>query len=126
MILLYIPFLISFILLIWFKSDAFVSWGNLFGLSKFLHIDEFDTKVFESLVKGQPYSYPQFLKDKFNYNFITKLIGCPMCLSVWLSIFICGVISIITFNFIFLFMIPVICISSLLLYGSVVSVLKLP
>ncbi len=125
MLILCLIFLITFILLIWFKSDAFVIWGGLFGLSKFLHIEEFNDKSFEYAIKGCPYNYPQFLKDKFHYNFFSKLTGCPLCLSVWLSLFGCGLISILTTNFVFLILIPVVCITSLLLYGSVVKLLNL-
>ena len=121
----YLPFLISFIMLIWFKSDALIIWGGLIGLSKFLCIEEYSDKSFELTIKGCSYSYPQFLKDKWNYNFFSKLLGCPLCLSVWLSILCCVILSILILNFLFLVMIPAVCIGSLLLYGSVVKLLNL-
>ena len=124
MIILYLSFWLALILLIWFKSDAIIEWSWVLGLSKLICLDEFNKKKLESVIQGNPYSYPQFIKDKNDYNFLSKLIGCPICLSVWLSIIMCCLVSILTLSFFFLY-IPFVCIISLLLYGSVSSLLKI-
>ncbi len=112
-------------MLIWFNSDAILEWACLFGLSKIMCVDEFNQKRLEAAIRNEPYNFPQFIKDKNNYSFLSKLIGCPLCLSVWLSIFTCGVVSLLTIDFLFSLLIPVICITSLILYGIVVCLLKL-
>lgn len=71
------------IMIVWFKSSAFVEYCNLFGL-KFLLLG-YD-KDPNSL------TFPQYLYIKSRTlfkcsacRFIVSLITCPMCLSLWLS-----------------------------------------
>ena len=75
-------FFIAFVLIIWLKTDAFVEYARLFGLSKILEIDLFDNRTSYEL------NYPSFLLVHHN-NFLTGLISCPICLGVWLNIGIC-------------------------------------
>ena len=76
------------IMLIWFKSDAFVEWIKLFGLGKFIKYQEFlDAKLDNFII-----TYPLFLKMKYPF-FIFKLIGCPLCLGTWLSLLSGTVVS---------------------------------
>lgn len=112
---------ITIILLIWLKSDAIVEWGSLIGLSKFLMADEFYKMRIDQL--PLEINYPTFLKIKY-YNFITKMLSCPLCLSVWLSILLCFPIAVFLNPIIILF-IPTICILSLITYGIVTSLIKL-
>ena len=106
---------ISLILLIWLKSEAILEWGTLFGLSKILKEDEFKREKINQI--PLEITYPMFLR--INYNcFITKMISCPLCLSTWLSI-IFTLLSSISIIFI-----PVVCILSLIIYGTVVILLK--
>ena len=118
--LIYIISFITLILLIWLKSDAIIEWGSLFGLSKILKIEDYFDKRLEMVMRGISisYSYPEFLKEKYNYNFITKMLGCPLCLSVWLSILMCLIFS--TF-----LSIPLVCISSLIAYGTITKLIRL-
>ena len=116
---------ITLIMLIWLKSDAIVEWGSLVGLSKFLKLEEFNTEKLESPIKGNSLTYPSFLKNKYHYNFITKLLGCPLCLSVWLSILACIFISIMSANWLNLLLIPTVCILSLITYGLVITLNQL-
>jgi hypothetical protein len=117
--------LIALILLVWLKSDAIIEWGSLFGLSKLLKTEEFYSKRLEMAIKGYPISYPEFLKEKYHYNFITKLLGCPLCLSMWLSILSCIFISIMSANLLNLLLMPTVCVLSLISYGLVVTLNKL-
>jgi len=112
-------------MLIWFKSDALIEWGELFGLSKFLKIEEFYEKRLTSLINGHNLNYPDFLKEKYKYNFITKLISCPICLSVWISTITCISISIIWASPFVLVLTPTVICSSLLIYGLITTLLKL-
>src|SRR5271157_324529 len=125
MISIYLSSIIVLILLIWFKSDAVIKWGWLFGLSKFLKREEFYNKRIETVISGSSLilSYPSFLQYKYNYNFITSLLACPLCLSIWLSILSCTIISIILSNFLILLLIPVVCVLSLILYGIITKLL---
>jgi hypothetical protein len=72
------------ILLIWFKTDAFLEYMSLFrikGLTKIKHFEEYK-KINPTI------SYLNFIKIKFP-NFFTKLITCPYCLSFWTALGIC-------------------------------------
>lgn len=106
---------ISFILLIWFKSEAILEWGTLFRLSKLLKEEEFKKQKINQI--PLEITYPMFLR--INYNcFITKMISCPLCLSTWLSIIF------ILLSSISILFIPIVCILSLILYGTVSILLK--
>jgi len=102
--MIFVIFLITSILLIWFNTEAFVEY------SKILHLP--CVKVKEYLIakeKDCTLSYHTFLLLNYN-NFFTRLITCPVCTSVWLSVIIgfCTQLSFICY--------PVIFISSLYLY----------
>ena len=115
---IYVIFLIAIVLLIWLKTDAFIEWGSVFGLSKILKTKEFrDFKLEQLLSNNQSVdiTYPTFLKLNHN-SFFTRLISCPICLSFWLSIIGCVVIS----N---LIAIPIVYVMSLILYGIVVKLI---
>ena len=103
--MVFTTFLITLILLIWFKTDAFITYTKLFRINKFFYINEWEN--FKN-TKDCTVTYHQFLRIKRPDGFWVKLITCPICLSMWLSvtssIFI-GVIGI-----------PIVCVSSLFLY----------
>jgi len=120
MIIIVLANLIALILLVWFKSDAIVEWGSLLGFSKFLMLDEFHKMKMEEAYLF--INYPTFLKIKYN-NFIVNLLACPLCMSVWLSLFFCSGLFIVS-SIMMAFM-PTVCIFSLILYGIVTSLLKL-
>ena len=106
--------LIVCILILWFKTDAFIDYCKLFN-------------VFTPLVKNFNYStsrsFPQYLyvtykngiKNRFNL-FLLKLVTCPLCLSLWLSI-----VSGILFGCIF--SIPLLYISSLFIYFNLIKLI---
>lgn len=124
-IICFLSCLIALILLIWLKSDALINWGELFKLSKFLHVDDFRIERVKQIEGGHfSFSYPHFLNTKYN-NFITRLLVCPLCLSVWLSSFFCLIFSVIGTSFIFMTLIPMVCVLSLILYGGIVELLSI-
>src|ERR1035437_231389 len=71
---------ISTVMLVWFKSDAFVEWASLLGFSSQVKEWEYKNQRFEDVTLN----YPRFLKMQ-SEKFIFRLIGCPLCLCVWLS-----------------------------------------
>ena len=109
-------------MLVWFKSDAIIEYGYLFGLSKFLNKEKFLLMRMEQMPIG--INYPTFLKIRYD-NFVTRLLSCPLCFSVWMSIISCMSISIVWSQPKVLILIPIVCISSLIGYGTITSLLKL-
>src|SRR4051812_32834344 len=71
---------IALVMIVWFKSDAFVDWCNLFGLGKLIKSNHFKVERMSDVTL----TYPRFLKLKYD-KFIFKILSCPLCLSVWLS-----------------------------------------
>ena len=103
-------------MLVWFKSDAIIEWGSLLRLSKFVKIKEFqeDKKNWLPL----DLNYPTFLRNRYD-NFITKMLSCPLCLSIWQSNSFCLVISLFFWDPYFVIMTPVVCVMALIIYGIV-------
>jgi hypothetical protein len=77
---------VTSLLFLWFKTDAFISYCELLG-------------VFKTCIKSYYHtvnlSFPQFLFSMYrNHNkplfrFVIKLITCPVCLGLWLSVAVC-------------------------------------
>lgn len=115
MILIILISIVTLILLVWFKTEAIVEYGELFHLGQFLKTKEFKQKKSMSEI---PLTYPMFLQMSYDY-FLIRLITCPICLSFWVSLFITiPFISLIT-------LFPFICIISLMLYGITYKILGL-
>lgn len=106
--------LIALLLLFWNKTDFILVYGNLFGLKKLLKIDKYEEKKRFNL----ELKYVIFLATTYK-NFFIKLITCEICLSTWLSILFCSVLSIINSDFIFLLYIPLNIITGLYLYLTI-------
>ena len=113
--LLTLSCLIALILLVWFNSDFVYHWGRLFWLSRLLKLHEYENDKLKNM--DSPLSYPIWLKMKSD-SFFIHLITCRVCLSIWLSIIISSVFSLIVFS-------PLLCITSLILYGTTVRLLQL-
>lgn len=90
-----INFLISlsfvvFVLIVWFKTDAFIEYCKLLGLEKILlGYDSTDQQL----------TFPQYLYVKRLIltnnkiiHFIIKLITCPLCIGFWLSFLFGGLL----------------------------------
>jgi hypothetical protein len=97
--------LIVFNLVIWFKTDAFIEYGSLIGLSRYLKVKEYQAK---KIVEPYFLTYPQFLRITHN-TFFNRLISCPICLSVWMAIVFCILGSCI-------YLLPLLCVSSWFVY----------
>jgi len=72
-----------FILIIWFKTSAFLEYSKLFGFKKLFKIEDYD-KYKEKTLNIE---YLDFLILKYP-NFLTKLIQCPFCINFWISLFL--------------------------------------
>lgn len=80
---------IALVLYAWLETDAFVEYFKLFRLDRgllfsFLRVNEYEEYISKNLEEDT--TYPDFLSYERG-NFLTTLISCPICLSVWLSIF---------------------------------------
>ena len=98
-----IIFFQSLFLIIWFETDAFVEYCRIIKpLCKWFKIKEFD----EAYNNDFELTYHLFLRKTYN-NFFVRLITCPICVSIWLSI-VLSINDIIKM--------PMICIISLFIY----------
>src|SRR5690349_5491290 len=127
--------LFALLLLIWFKTEAVPEYANLFGLKKFFKTRDFQLEKMGT--DGNILSYPQFLRKDTNSSFI-RMITFPICLSVWFTILfelvltsvmlMAGKLYVVIFWGLYLLFIgsgPAICILSLIIYGIVVSLMRL-
>lgn len=103
---------ISLFLLIWFRTEAFVEYCRLFRLDAISHYKDY----YEKRKNDVSLDYHGYLRQYQN-SFKNRLITCPICVSVWLSLFIsplCG--SFCCF--------PIVCLLSLIVFGIVSRLLN--
>jgi hypothetical protein len=74
--------LISYVLVVWFKTNAFVEYISLFKLSKLFYVEDYNSLV----TNGYEGSYVEFLREYYHDYFIARLVTCPICLGFWLSV----------------------------------------
>ena len=75
-------FLLASLLVIWFKTEAFSEYCSLLKLDFY-----FDIISYQKEKEINPnLTYPDFLILFYN-SFFVRLISCPKCVSVWVSIF---------------------------------------
>jgi hypothetical protein len=72
--------LASALLFLWFKTNAFIEYCNLFHINHPFYIKQYNEKYNEDF----SLTYHFFLL-KYHKSFITKLVTCPICVNVWLS-----------------------------------------
>jgi hypothetical protein len=77
--ILTIAFALSYLLLIWLKTNAFTEYMTLFRLGRFFHIAEFNQLYRE----GYGGVYVDFLGEYYSDSFLVRLVKCPICLSFW-------------------------------------------
>lgn len=102
--ILIITSLVAILLLIWFRTEAYIEYCRQFDLNNISLYKEYD--AWKSL--DERLTYLKFLKTHHD-SFFIRLISCPICLSFWLSI----ILSLITLN---VLSFPIVMIGGLLLY----------
>jgi hypothetical protein len=90
MTVIYVACFIALILFVWFNTDAFIEYAALFKLTKLFKIQHFN----EIRKHDISYTYTNFIVEFYN-NFITRLLSCPVCTSVWTGFFFIPVIGVI-------------------------------
>jgi len=75
-------FLLAFILIIWFKTEAIVEYSSIF-CPKLFKTNEYK----EWRKSNVEDDYIGFLLANYYSNFFIRLISCPFCLGAWLSVF---------------------------------------
>ena len=77
---------IAVALLVWFRSNAFVEYLELLRLDMAFGVREYKKASSEVSYHMR---YTDFLLLKYN-SFFVRLITCPLCLSVWISVIVSG------------------------------------
>ena len=69
----------TLLLIVWFKTDGFIEYSKVFGISKWLNVDDFEDK------KNNDFelTYHSYLRQYHN-SFWIRLVTCPICISCWL------------------------------------------
>ena len=81
-VFLHLVLFINVLLIVWFKTDAFLEYARLFRLTKVFRIDKYD----EEYNNDFTLDYHTFLLKEYKGSFLIKLITCPICLIVWAAI----------------------------------------
>jgi len=79
--IIFITCVTTLAMLVWFKSDAFIEYARLVGGAKFFGIVEYE----ELRKENASLDYHGYLARNKD-NFFIRLIICPLCLSVWLTL----------------------------------------
>lgn len=87
--------IISLLLLIWFRTEAWLEYTRLFGLNFLSFYKDYDVKRNEDLFL----TYHGYLRQYHNCFFV-RLITCPLCLAIWIAL--AGVIAYAIFSMILL------------------------
>jgi hypothetical protein len=72
---------LSFLLLVWLRTNAFAEYMRLFRVN-LLKLSEY-YKIHD---EGYGGSYVDFLVEYYNDCFFVRLVSCPVCLSFWLGV----------------------------------------
>ena len=81
MLILNIILFITLILLIVFKTEAWLEYCKLFHLERISDYEDYELKKSNDL----SLNYTQYLRQ-YHDCFLIRLVTCPICLSVWLGI----------------------------------------
>ena len=80
--------LVAMILLVWNHSEAFIEYSTLFNGNRFFLIDDFR----EAQKKDPAIDYLSYLQTEHD-TFLVRLITCPLCFSIWLTLIICLIVG---------------------------------
>jgi hypothetical protein len=128
--ILFTSSIIALILLVWFKTEAWLEYTRLFRLNFLSFYKDFDMKQSEDA----SLTYHMYLR-RYHNRFLVRLITCPICLATWLGIlaglvifsgfFILGILStdFLILAFGSLLLIPVYTLCGILLFSIVEKLL---
>ena len=93
-VIFYLSSFVSTFAIIWFYTDTFLYYSQLFGIFENTRLQ------YTTFINKNPDKYfPDFLfelglisKNKF-IKFLCKLVSCPFCLILWLSLFVSFCVS---------------------------------
>ena len=88
-VIFYLSSFVSTFAIVWFYTDTFLYYSQLFGIFENTRLQ------YTAFINKNPDKYfPDFLfelgltsKNKF-IKFLCKLVSCPFCLILWLSLFV--------------------------------------
>jgi hypothetical protein len=73
--------LISTLLIVWFNTEAFEEYAKLLNFDK-----PFKIKIYKNKLKKDPtLNYHDYL-NTYHSSFFVRLITCPYCVGLWLSV----------------------------------------
>jgi hypothetical protein len=76
------------LLIVWFRTDAYLEYARVFRLNKISFYKDFDAKHIEDA----HLTYFGYLRQYHN-SFFTRLVTCPICVSVWIATILSVVLS---------------------------------
>lgn len=76
--------IVAMILLIWFRTEAFLEYCRIFRLNRISFYEHYD---YIKQNEDATLTYHGYLL-KYHNNFFTRLITCPICSSVWVAGFV--------------------------------------
>jgi hypothetical protein len=85
---IFVACIVALVLLVWFHSEAFLEYAAMVGGSRFFLIDDFRKKQAEAVYPAAHMDYVQYLQAYHN-SFFTRLLSCPLCFSVWVTLITC-------------------------------------
>lgn len=121
MISLFISSTVILIMIVWFKTDGVIEWIDLFGWNDFFKTTEYRNEKINTI--PNILTYPNFLKNKYN-NFLTRLISCQICLSIWSVVCMSVGSSVFLLEITPIFYIPITWVLTIILYGIIIKLLN--
>ena len=82
MIVVPLALVLSFLLVVWLRTNAFVEYMRLFRLGWLFHVNEY-AKISADGYEG---NYIDFLVEYYRDSFFVRLVSCEVCLSSWASL----------------------------------------
>ena len=77
-----VALLLGYCMLVWLRTNAFVEYMSLLGMSRFFKISEYHTIQQD----GYGGNYIDFLVEYYYSDFFVRLLSCPICVSFWLGL----------------------------------------
>ena len=77
-----VALLLGYCMLVWLRTNAFVEYMTLLGMSRFFKISEYQ-KIQQDGYGG---NYVDFLAEYYYSSFLVRLSACPICVSFWLGL----------------------------------------